>query len=77
MSGPASGSRWVGEQGERGGDRGFHRGKTGNGIIFEIEIKNISKEKKGTWNHSEIESEQTVPHLGCFCQLSWAQTVLI
>ena len=35
---PGSGSRsgWVGEQGERGGDRGFWRRKPGKGITFEM-----------------------------------------
>jgi hypothetical protein len=32
---PGSRSRWVGEQGVRGGDRGFLEGKQGKGIIFE------------------------------------------
>jgi hypothetical protein len=36
MPGPGSGSGWVGEQGERGGDRGFSEGKLGKGITFEM-----------------------------------------
>jgi hypothetical protein len=36
MPGPGSGSEWVGEQGERGGDRGFLERKLGKGIAFEI-----------------------------------------
>ena len=31
-----NGSRWVGEQGEEGGDRGFSEGKLGKGITFEM-----------------------------------------
>jgi hypothetical protein len=34
MPGPGSKSRWVGEQGDGGGDRGFSEGKLGKGIIF-------------------------------------------
>ena len=34
MPGPGSGSRWVGEQGEEGCDRGFSEGKPGKGITF-------------------------------------------
>jgi hypothetical protein len=36
MPGPGSGSGWVGEQGEVGGDRGFSEGKLGKGITFEM-----------------------------------------
>jgi hypothetical protein len=36
MPGPESRSRWVGEQGEQGGDREFLEGKPGKGIAFEI-----------------------------------------
>jgi hypothetical protein len=36
MSVPGIGSRWVGEQGEEGGDRGFLEGKPGMGITFEM-----------------------------------------
>ena len=36
MPGPGSGSGWVGEQGEVGGDRGFSEGKTRKGITFEM-----------------------------------------
>jgi hypothetical protein len=36
MPGPGSGSWWVGEQEEGGGDRGFSKGKLGKGIIFEM-----------------------------------------
>jgi hypothetical protein len=36
MSGPGSRRVWVGEQGERGGDRGFSEGNPGKGIIFEM-----------------------------------------
>jgi hypothetical protein len=35
---PGTGSRcgWVGEQGERGEDRGFLEGKLGKGITFKM-----------------------------------------
>ena len=36
MPGPGSGSWWVGEQGDGGGDRGFLEGKLGKGITFEM-----------------------------------------
>jgi hypothetical protein len=36
MPGPGSRSRWVGEQGEWGEDRGFSEGKTGKGMTFEM-----------------------------------------
>jgi len=36
VSGPGSGSGWVGKQGEAGGDRGFSEGKLGKGIKFEM-----------------------------------------
>jgi hypothetical protein len=36
MPGPGSGSGWVGEQGEGGGDRGFSEGRLGKGITFEM-----------------------------------------
>ena len=36
MPGPGSGRGWVGEQGEKGGDRGFLEGKPGKGIKFEM-----------------------------------------
>jgi hypothetical protein len=36
MPEPGSGSRWVGEQGEVGGDREFSEGKPGKGITFEM-----------------------------------------
>ena len=36
MPGPGSGSGWVGEHGEEGGDRGFLEGKPGKGITFEM-----------------------------------------
>ena len=36
MPGPGSGSGLVGEQGERGGYRGFLRRKRGKGIAFEM-----------------------------------------
>jgi hypothetical protein len=38
MPGPGSGSEWVGEEGERGGNRGrrFLEGKPGKGITFEM-----------------------------------------
>jgi hypothetical protein len=36
ISGPGSGSGWVGEQGVRGGDREFLEGKPGKGITFEM-----------------------------------------
>jgi hypothetical protein len=38
MAGPGSRSEWVGEQGDRGGDRGrrFSEGKPGKGITFEM-----------------------------------------
>jgi hypothetical protein len=36
MAGPRSRSGWVGEQGERGGHRGFSEGKPGKGITFEM-----------------------------------------
>jgi hypothetical protein len=36
MPGPGIRSRWVGEQGEVGRDRGFSEGELGNGITFEM-----------------------------------------
>ena len=36
MPGPGSGSGWVGEQGEGGGDRGFSEGKPGKEITYEM-----------------------------------------
>jgi hypothetical protein len=36
MPRPGTGSRWVGEQGEGEGDRGFLDGKLGKGITFEM-----------------------------------------
>jgi hypothetical protein len=36
MPGLGNGSRWIGEQGEEGRDRGFSEGKLGNGITFEM-----------------------------------------
>jgi hypothetical protein len=36
MPGPGSGSGWVGEQGEGGGDREFSEKKLGKGITFEM-----------------------------------------
>jgi hypothetical protein len=36
MSGPGRGSRWVGEQGKRGEDRGFLEGKLGKGLTIEM-----------------------------------------
>jgi hypothetical protein len=36
MPGPGIGSSWVGEQGERGEDRGFSEEKLGKGITFKI-----------------------------------------
>jgi hypothetical protein len=36
MPGPESGSGWVGEQREGGGDRGVSEGKPGKGITFEM-----------------------------------------
>jgi hypothetical protein len=36
MPGPGSRSGWVGEQGERGRDRGFSERKLGKGITFEM-----------------------------------------
>ena len=36
MPGPGSGSGWVGEQGEVGGDRGVSEGKAGKGITLEM-----------------------------------------
>jgi hypothetical protein len=36
MPGQGSGSEWVGEQREWGGDRGFPEGKLGKGITFEM-----------------------------------------
>jgi hypothetical protein len=36
MPGPGSRSGWVGEQGERGGYRGFLERKLGKGIAFEV-----------------------------------------
>jgi hypothetical protein len=36
MPGPGSGSGWVGEQEEQGGDRAFSEGKPGKGIIFKM-----------------------------------------
>jgi hypothetical protein len=41
MPGPGSMSRWVGEQGQWRGDRGFLEGKPGKGIMFEMFIKKI------------------------------------
>jgi hypothetical protein len=46
MPGQRSMSGWVGEQGKGGWDRGFSEGKLGKGIIFEMQIKKISKKKK-------------------------------
>ena len=42
MPGPGGKSGWVGEQGERGSDRGFSEGKSEKGITFEMQIKKIS-----------------------------------
>jgi hypothetical protein len=42
MPGPGSRSRWVGEQVEEGGNRGFSEGKGRKGITYEMEIKKIS-----------------------------------
>jgi hypothetical protein len=36
MSGPGSGSGWVGEQGEEGEDKEFSEGKPGKEITFEM-----------------------------------------
>jgi hypothetical protein len=36
IPGPESKSGWVGEQGERGGDRGFSEGTPGNKIRYEM-----------------------------------------
>jgi hypothetical protein len=36
MSGPGSGSEWVGEQGKWGGYKGFLERKLGKGITFEM-----------------------------------------
>jgi hypothetical protein len=36
MPGPVIGSRWVGEQRESAGDRGFSERKLGKGITFKI-----------------------------------------
>jgi hypothetical protein len=36
LPGTGIGSGWVGEQGERGGDRGFSEGKLRKGITFEM-----------------------------------------
>jgi hypothetical protein len=36
MPGPGSGSRWVGEQGEEEGDRGFLERKLEKEITFEM-----------------------------------------
>jgi hypothetical protein len=36
MPGPGSRSRWVGEEGEGRGERGFLEGKLGKGITFEM-----------------------------------------
>ena len=36
MPGPGSRSVWVGEQGEKGGDREFSEGEPGKGITFEM-----------------------------------------
>jgi hypothetical protein len=36
MSGPGSGSGWVGEQGEEEGIRGFQLENQGKGIVFEV-----------------------------------------
>jgi hypothetical protein len=36
IPGPASGSGWVGEKEEIGGDRGFSVGKLGKGITFKM-----------------------------------------
>jgi hypothetical protein len=36
MPEPGTGSGWVGEQGERGGDRGLSEGEIGKGITFEM-----------------------------------------
>jgi hypothetical protein len=36
MPGPGSWNRWIGEQEEGIGDRGFSKRKLGKGIIFEM-----------------------------------------
>jgi hypothetical protein len=36
LPGPGTGSGWVGEQGESGGDRGFSEGKLEKWITFEM-----------------------------------------
>jgi hypothetical protein len=36
MPGPGIRSGWAGEQGKRGGDRGFLERKLGKGITFEM-----------------------------------------
>jgi hypothetical protein len=36
QAGPGSRSWWFGEQGEKGGNRGFLEGKLGNGITLEM-----------------------------------------
>jgi hypothetical protein len=36
LPGPGSRSRWVGEQGQGEGDRGFSERKLGKGITFEM-----------------------------------------
>jgi hypothetical protein len=46
MTGPGSGSGWIGEQGEGGRHSGFSEGKPGKGITFDIQIKKISKGEK-------------------------------
>jgi hypothetical protein len=45
MPGPGSRCGWVGEQGERGGDRGVLEEKPGKGVTFEMQIKKISNKK--------------------------------
>jgi hypothetical protein len=45
MPRPGSRSGWVGEQGDREGDRGFSEEKPGKGIAFEMSIKQISNKK--------------------------------
>jgi hypothetical protein len=40
MPGSGSGSRWVGKQGDGGGDSGFSEGKPGKGINVNKEISN-------------------------------------
>jgi hypothetical protein len=54
MPGSGSGSGWVGEQEEAGGDRVFSEGKLGKGITFVMQRKKISN-KNINFNISKMQ----------------------